>query len=277
MIIDSHQHFWKYNPVRDAWIDETMGVLKRNFLPEDLAPILKENEVSGCIAIQADQSENETEFLLLCAAVNPFIKGVVGWVDLCASNLEERLAHFSKNPLFKGVRHIVQAEKEDYLLREEVQRGIGKLLKYNLTFDLLVYPHQLPAAVTLANQFPEQKFVLDHLAKPFFSEPLSKHWLTQIARLSENQNVFCKLSGMVTETKEYQFNAEDFTPFMDVVFEHFGPDRVMFGSDWPVCLLAAEYQKVLGIVLHYINSYSQSEKDKILAKNAISFYNLKTA
>lgn len=274
MIIDSHQHFWKYMPERDTWIDETMEVLRRDFLPEDLAPILKANQVSGCIAVQADQSEEETEFLLSCAAAHPFIKGVVGWVDLCASNLDERLAFFSKNPLFKGVRHIVQAEKEDFLLREEVQRGIGKLSKYNLTYDLLVFPHQLPAAVTLVKQFPEQKFVLDHLAKPAISEPISKTWLTQIARLSENQNVFCKFSGMVTETKGYQFEADDFAPFLDVIFEHFGPDRILFGSDWPVCLLAAQYQNVLRIITNYLNAFDQSVKNKVLGENAIAFYNL---
>lgn len=274
MIIDSHQHFWKYMPERDTWIDETMEVLRRDFLPGDLAPILKANQVSGCVAVQADQSEVETEFLLSCAAAHPFIKGVVGWVDLCASNLDERLAYFSKNPLFKGVRHIVQAEKEDFLLREEVQRGIGKLSKYNLTYDLLVFPHQLPAAVTLVKQFPEQKFVLDHLAKPAISEPISKTWLTQIARLSENQNVFCKFSGMVTETKAYQFETDDFIPFLDVIFEHFGPDRILFGSDWPVCLLAAGYQNVLRIITNYLNAFDQSVKNKILGENAIAFYNL---
>ena len=274
MIIDSHQHFWKYMPERDTWIDETMEVLRRDFLPEDLAPILKANQVSGCIAVQADQSEEETEFLLSCAAAHPFIKGVVGWVDLCASNLDERLAFFSKKPLLKGVRHMVQAENEDFLLLEEVQRGIGKLSKYNLTYDLLVFPHQLPAAVTLVKQFPEQKFVLDHLAKPAISEPISKTWLTQIGRLSENQNVFCKFSGMVTETKGYQFEADDFAPFLDVVFEHFGPDRILFGSDWPVCLLAAQYQNVLRIITNYLNAFDQSVKNKVLEENAIAFYNL---
>ena len=274
MIIDSHQHFWKYIPERDTWIDETMEVLRRDFFPEDLASILKANQVSGCIAVQAGQSEGETEFLLSCAAAHPFIKGVVGWVDLCASNLDERLAFFSKNSLFKGVRHIVQAEKEDFLIRKEVQRGIGKLSKYNLTYDLLVFPHQLPAAVNLVKQFPEQKFVLDHLAKPAISEPISKTWLTQIARLSENQNVFCKFSGMVTETKGYQFEADDFTPFLDVIFEHFGPDRILFGSDWPVCLLAAEYKHVLRLVMNYLDAHGQSVKDKVLGENAIAFYNL---
>ena len=158
MIIDSHQHFWKYDPVRDNWIDDSMEIIRKDFLPKDLKPLLDENGIDGCIAVQADQSETETEFLLTCAAENPFIKGVVGWVDLTAKNLEKRLMHYTANPLFKGVRHIVQAEKEDYLLREDVQNGIGKLAKHKLTFDILIFPHQLPAAIEMVEKFPKQQF-----------------------------------------------------------------------------------------------------------------------
>ncbi len=274
MIIDSHQHFWKYDPVRDAWIDASMKVIKRDFLPNDLKPILNENGVDGCMAVQADQSEEETEFLLACAAENPFIKGVVGWVDLIAENLEDRLKHYAANPLFKGVRHIVQAEKDDYLLRADVQSGIGKLAKHNLTYDILVFPQQLPAALALVKKFPKQQFILDHIAKPNISESISYQWKVNITALSKFENVSCKLSGMVTEAKNFIFKNQDFTPFLDHVFTSFGPNRLLFGSDWPVCLLAADYKKVLSIIKNYLDKYSTETKAQVLGSNAIKIYNL---
>jgi len=274
MIIDSHQHFWKYDPVRDAWIDASMKVIKRDFLPNDLKPILNENGVDGCMAVQADQSEEETEFLLACAAENPFIKGVVGWVDLIAENLEDRLKHYAANPLFKGVRHIVQAEKDDYLLRTDVQSGIGKLAKHNLTYDILVFPQQLPAALALVKKFPKQQFILDHIAKPNISESISYQWKVNITALSKFENVSCKLSGMVTEAKNFIFKNQDFTPFLDHVFTSFGPNRLLFGSDWPVCLLAADYKKVLSIIKNYLDKYSKETKAQVLGSNAIKIYNL---
>lgn len=272
MIIDSHQHFWNYDPVKDAWIDETMSVLKKDFLPKDLKLVLESNGVDGCIVVQADQSEAETEFLLSCAASNSFIMGVIGWVDLTANNLDERLEYYASNPLFKGVRHIVQAEKEDYLLRKDVQNGIGKLTRFNLTFDLLIYPHQLASAITLAEQFPNQKFILDHIAKPNISEPISEKWLSGIQQLSKNKNVYCKLSGLVTETNN--FKDTDFTSYIEVVFEAFGHERIMFGSDWPVCLLATDYKTVLNIIHDYMDSQSIEVKNNILGYNAIKIYNL---
>lgn len=274
MIIDSHQHFWNYNRKRDTWINESMGVLKKDFLPQDLEPILKQNKVDGCIAVQAAQSEKETEFLLKSALENKFIKGVVGWIDLCSENVENRLAYFSRNILFKGVRHIVQAEKLNYLRKKEVQRGIGKLSKFNLTFDLLITTEQLKSAIDLVERFPNQKFILDHLAKPKISEPIKNDWLSGIVNLSEKKNVWCKLSGLVTETKEYNFEESDFYPFIDVIFETFGPDRILFGSDWPVCLLASNYKNVLGIIKNYLKNYDNGVKMKILGENAKIFYNL---
>jgi len=274
MIIDSHQHFWNYDPVRDAWIDASMEVIRKDFLPKDLKPILQENAVDGCIAVQADQSETETEFLLACAEQNPFIKGVVGWVDLIAENLEDRLKYYAANPLFKGVRHIVQAEKDDYLLREDVQGGISKLSKYNLAFDILVFPQQLPAAIELVEKFPEQTFVLDHIAKPNISAPMTETWKTNITALSKFENVSCKLSGMVTETKDFAFADEDFAPFMDHVFSSFGANRILFGSDWPVCLLAADYNKVKTLISDYLDKHSAKIKAQVLGINAIKIYNL---
>jgi L-fuconolactonase len=274
MIIDSHQHFWKYDPVRDAWIDDTMEVIRKDFLPKDLKPILEKNGVGGCIAVQADQSEEETNFLLECARQNPFIKGVVGWVDLTDEQLESRLAHFASNPLFKGVRHIVQAEKEDYLLREDVQKGISKLAKHKLTFDILIFPHQLPAAIQMVEKFPNQQFVLDHIAKPTISAPIENEWKENIAALSEFKNVSCKISGMVTETENFVFSDEVFTPFMDHVFASFGANRILFGSDWPVCLLAADYNKVFALINDYLGLHSAKTKAQVLGINATKIYNL---
>ena len=274
MIIDSHQHFWNYDPVRDAWIDASMEFIRKDFLPKDLKPLLRENGVEGCVTVQADQSETETKFLLTCAEENSFIKGVVGWVDLIAENLEDRLKHFAANPLFKGVRHIVQAEKDDYLLREDVQRGIGKLSKFNLTFDILVFPRQLPAALTLIEKFPDQTFILDHIAKPNISRPMTEIWKTNITAISKFKNVNCKLSGMVTETKDFAFADDDFVPFIDHVFSSFGTHRILFGSDWPVCLLAANYNKVVGIINDYLDKQSAQIKAQVLGQNAIKIYNL---
>lgn len=273
-MIDAHQHFWQFDPIRDAWIDETMQVIRRDFLPKDLQPILAANEVAGCVAVQADQSEMETNFLLDLAVKHAFIKGVVGWVDLLDKRVGERLVYFSDNPLFKGVRHIAQGEADDFLLRRDFQEGISQLANYGLTYDILVYAHQLPAAIQLVKKFPNQKFVLDHIAKPKISKGLDEVWATNIKALAECPNVSCKLSGMVTETTNFEWAKEDFYPFLGVVLAAFGVNRVMYGSDWPVCLLAADYQEQIGIVESYISTFSQSEQDKIMGDNAIAFYNL---
>ena len=274
MIIDSHQHFWNYNPERDTWIDESMQVLKKNFLPKNLKPILINNGIDGCISVQADQSYQETEFLLKCASNNKFIKGVVGWVDLCSPNLEKKLEKYTSDKIFKGVRHIVQSESPEYLLRKDVQSGISKLSKFNLTFDLLVTPIQLQSAIKLVKIFPNQKFVLDHIAKPRISEPLNKTWVNDIINLSKYSNVFCKISGLVTQTKGYNFSETDFLPFLDLIFKYFGFDRIMYGSDWPVCLLAADYKKVLEIISNYLMGYDSKIREKIMGTNAKIFYNL---
>ena len=274
MIIDSHQHFWNYDPIKDAWIDASMKVIRRDFLPKDLKPLLEKNAIDGCIAVQADQSENETDFLLSCAQENKFIKGVVGWLDLTSENLESRLDHYAKNPFFKGLRHIVQAEKDDYLLRDDVQKGISKLANYNLTYDILVFPSQLTAAIALVKKFPNQQFILDHIAKPNISNSMDELWKSNIIELSKSQNVSCKLSGLVTETNNYTFNDIDFNPYMDVIFQSFGPKRILFGSDWPVCLLAANYKKVYDLIFDYLDNHSIETKAQIFGLNAIKIYNL---
>lgn len=274
MFIDAHQHFWKYNPVRDNWIDETMGILKKDFLPKDLIPILKRNGIDGCIAVQADQSETETQFLLDLAKDNPIIKGVVGWVDLMNENVESRLAHFSKDLKFKGVRHILQVEVEDFMLRPDFQNGISKLAKFNLTYDILVLPNQINNVITLVKKFPNQVFILDHIGKPYIKLGKIKYWKEAISELASYPNVYCKISGMVTEANLKTWNIKDFKLYLEAVFENFGTDRLLFASDWPVCLLAAKYEEVLKICMDYITLLSKNEQNKIMGLNALQVYNL---
>jgi L-fuconolactonase len=274
MIIDSHQHFWKYDPVRDSWIDKSMKELRRDFLPKDLGPVLEKNDIDGCIAVQADQSENETEFLLNLAENNSFIKGIVGWVDLQSDNIKERLAHYCRKNIFKGVRHIVQAESNDFMMGKKFQNGISSLKQFELTYDILVFPSQLPSAIQLVNKFPDQKFVIDHLAKPHIKSGKMAAWKKDIELLARSQNVYCKVSGMVTEADWKNWRKEDFTKYLDIIFNAFGLDRVLYGSDWPVCLLAAEYELQLEIIVEYITKYSPEDKEKIMSGNAINFYNL---
>lgn len=274
MKIDAHQHFWQFDPIRDAWIDDSMQVIRGDFLPEDLNPLLAANGMDGCVAVQADQSEKETDFLLKLAAQNDFIKGVVGWVDILAADLTERLAHYSKNPFFRGIRHIAQGEEDDFLKRLAVIKGIGQLAQFGLTYDILVYAHQLPAAIELVRSLPNQAFVLDHIAKPKISEGLDKEWVSNIKTLATFPNVYCKVSGIVTETNNYQWKATDFKPFLDVIVANFGTNRMMYGSDWPVCLLAANYETQLAIVRTYMATFSAHEKAKIMGENTMEFYNL---
>ena len=274
MIIDSHQHFWKYNPVRDSWIDDSMKVIQKDFLPEDLHPILKANGIDGCIAVQADQSEEETLFLLALAEQHSFIKGVVGWVDLRAAHVEERLELFSRNSLFKGVRHIVQAESDSFVLQEVFQKGISKLDKFGLTYDILVLPNQLENARKLVETFPNQKFVLDHIGKPYIRDKKIENWENNIKELAKFENISCKLSGFVTEADWGNWEAENFKDYFDIVFEAFGTDRILFGSDWPVCQLAAEYEEVVQAVTNYIVNLSTNEQKRVFGENAVEFYNL---
>lgn len=276
MIIDSHQHFWKYDPVRDSWIDNTMKTIQRDFLPADLKPILLNENVDGCIAVQADQSEQETNFLLHLASKNNFIKGVVGWVNLRDSNVEKRLKHFSENSLFKGVRHILQAEKDDFMLDQAFMNGIGKLAPLNLTYDLLVYPHQLKNSTTLVSKFSEQKFVLDHLAKPPIKSGEINSWKREIKELAKHPNVYCKISGMTTEASWLNWKPEDFTPYIDVIFEEFGTHRIMFGSDWPVCLLSGNYTESKQILTSYLKQLSTVEQSQVMGLNAANFYGITT-
>lgn len=274
MRIDSHQHFWKFDPVRHAWIDSSMQNIAKDFLPKDLKPLLETNLMDGCIAVQADQSEIETQFLLRLAEENSFIKGVVGWVDLSAEDLSQRLEVFSKNPLFKGVRHVLQAEKEGFMLKDQFLRGISELKNFNLTYDILIYPNQLEEARLLIEKNPDQPFVLDHLAKPYIKQQKIKNWASDIKELAKYKNVYCKLSGMVTEADWNHWQFENFKKYLSVAFDTFGSDRLMFGSDWPVCLLAGSYEHVVKIIDLFIENLEQEEKNNIMGGNACNFYNL---
>lgn len=274
MRIDSHQHFWKFDPVRHAWIDSSMQNIAKDFLPKDLKPLLESNLMDGCIAVQADQSETETEFLLKLAEENSFIKGVVGWVDLSAEDISQRLEVFSKNPLFKGVRHVLQAEKEGFMLQDLFLKGISELKNFNLTYDILIYPNQLEEARLLIEKNPDQPFVLDHLAKPYIKQQKIKNWASDIKELAKYKNVYCKLSGMVTEADWNHWQFENFKKYLSVAFDTFGSDRLMFGSDWPVCLLAGSYEHVVKIIDLFIENLEQEEKNNIMGRNACNFYNL---
>jgi L-fuconolactonase len=278
MVIDAHQHFWRFNPVRDAWITEEMAAIRRDFLPGDLAPELDAHGVDATIAVQADQSEAETEFLLGLAEGNRGIAGVVGWLDLRSPEIESRLERFSQFRKLRGVRHVAQGEPDDrFLIRPDFVRGVGRLAKFNLTYDILIYPRQLPAAIELVGSLPDQKFVVDHLAKPEVKAKKIEPWATQMREIAANPNVYCKVSGMVTEADWKNWKREDFEPYLDVVFDAFGTQRLMFGSDWPVCLVAASYDRVKNIVESYVERYAPRAKSAIVGDNAICFYSLANA
>lgn len=274
MIIDSHQHFWIYDPDRDTWIDDTMTLIRKDFLPVDLSPIYSKNNISGCVAVQADQSEQETKFLLQLASENDFIKGVVGWLDLSSHYLEESLEKYAREVKLKGLRHIVQSEPEGFMLQKEFLEGISQLAKFHLTYDILIFPHQLQEAKEMVNQFPQQKFVIDHLAKPYIESGKIDQWSDDIKSIAAYENVYCKLSGMVTEADWQNWNKEEFFPYLEVAYQAFGEERLMYGSDWPVCLLGGEYEDILDIIHSYLSKYGNSSREKIMRGNAINFYNL---
>ena len=276
MKIDSHQHFWKYNETDYGWIDNRMAILKRDFLPEDLEPRLTESGFSGSVAVQARQTAEETRWLLNLAEKNDFIKGIVGWADLRSEdNLRRQLDEFCKSPKFAGVRHVVHDEPEDgFMLRDDFLKGISILKDYNLTYDLLLFPKHLPVAQVLASMFPGQKFVVDHISKPLIKDRITDPWKEDIFMLAGEKNVWCKLSGMVTEADWKNNTYKDFQPYLDTVFQAFGPGRLMTGSDWPVCTVSREYNDVINIVRDYISEMPDEVREKILGLNCIDFYGL---
>jgi L-fuconolactonase len=274
--IDSHQHFWIFDPVRDSWINDEMRVIQRDFLPADLYPVLTENGIDGCIAVQADQTEAQNDFLLALAHGNSFIKGIVGWVDLRSDHIAERLEHYSRFELIKGFRHVLQGEEDRALmLKPAFMNGIGRLKEHGFTYDILIFPDQLQYISEFANAFPEQKLVIDHLAKPYIKDKNINDWAKDIRALAKHDNLYCKISGMVTEANWQNWKTEDFFPYLDVAFEAFGAERLMFGSDWPVCQVAATYGQMKGIVEQYTSKLSTAEQVQFWGGNAAKFYNLK--
>jgi len=273
--VDAHQHFWIYRPETLGWIKDDMAVLKRDFLPEDLGPLLRSEGFDACIAVQAASSLDETRFLLDLADRHPFVRAVVGWVDLVSPELERQLEAFAQNPRFRGVRHIAQDEADDaYLAREDVGRGIGTLRHFGLTYDILVYARQLRAAIELVRHLPEQPFVLDHIAKPEIRARHIHPWRHDLQRLAGFPNVVCKLSGLVTEADWTGWRREDLLPYLEVTIEVFGPGRLMIGSDWPVCLLAAEYREVIGLARDFLSRLSADEQTAVLGGTAARFYGI---
>ena len=273
--IDSHQHFWNFDPEKFDWITNEMSLIKRDFLPGDLKPILQQNNFDGCVTIQVQQTEEENSSLLNNAKGNDFIKGVVGWVDLQSKNIDERLAYYNQFERLKGFRHILQGEKKrDLMLSPQFKRGISLLNKYNFTYDILIFPDQLRFAKKLVKEFPEQKFVIDHLAKPYIKDGKIEEWKKDMEAIGSFENVYCKISGMVTEADWKKWKTKDFFPYLDVVVKSFGTDRIMYGSDWPVCLVSASYEEALNIVKEYFSSFSKHEQELFFGGNAIKFYNL---
>jgi L-fuconolactonase len=273
--IDAHQHFWTYDPVRDNWIGEDMAILQDDFMPEHLQPILEHYGFQGSVVVQSGQSAIENNFQLKNAEQYPFIKGIVGWVDFESTDLSEQLAFYKDYPKLKGFRHILQGEKDRaIMLSPAYKSGITKLESFGYTYDLLVLPDQLGYAIDLVKMFPNQRFVLDHIGKPDIKNQDIKDWAEQIKTLGSLENVYCKVSGMVTEANVRNWKVQDFTPFLEVVFEAFGCKRLMFGSDWPVCRVAGTYGQVISLLEQYISTCSSSEQEMFWGGTAIEFYNL---
>lgn len=273
--IDSHHHFWKFDPVVHAWIDQSMQTIQRDFMPDDFEPLLKAHDLDGSVVVQVNQSKADNDFQLAIAHKHEFVKGVVAWVDFCADDIREQLSDLSRFKKLKGFRHILQNENQrDYMLQPNFVRGIAELHAFGYTYDILIFPDQLQFTKKFINSFPYQPFVIDHLAKPYIRDQKIDQWKSDIKSIAQFENVFCKVSGMVTEANWKQWKAADFRPYLDVILEAFGPERLMFGSDWPVCLVAASYAEMIDIVKSYFSSLSNSEQEAFWGGNARRFYKL---
>ena len=276
MRVDAHQHFWKYNPAEYEWIDDSMAAIRRDFLPQDIEPELERSEFQGSIAVQARQTLEETRWLLELADRSSKILGVVGWVDLRSPDMHSQLSEFTRNPKLVGIRHIVQAEPDDrFLLRQDFLRGITLLEEFDLAYDILIYTKHLPVAAEFVERFPKQRFVLDHLAKPAIKSREIESWAAGIRRLAAFPNVFCKLSGLITEADWQRWEPEDITPYLDIAFATFGASRLMIGSDWPVCLVAGSYSRTMNVVKDYLQGHPAETRDAVLGENARRFWRLK--
>ena len=274
MILDAHQHFWQYDPVEYDWIAPDEGALQRDYLPQDLQPVLSKHGVAGCLAVQASQHLAESDRLLDYAERYDFIRGVVGWVDLRSPRVQDDLNRLAPHPAFAGVRHILQAEPTGYMLQKDFQRGLSHLAGAGLTYDLLLHAGQIREATRLVAAFPDQVFILDHLGKPAYADGLTDNYRRDLGELAEHPNVCCKLSGLVTEMDGRPWKTTTFTPFIDFALEVFGPDRLLFGSDWPVCRLAANYGEVKSLLEQSIAQLSAPERAGIMGLNAVRIYQL---
>lgn len=274
MRVDSHVHFWHFDEQEYDWISDGMEVLQQDYLPKHVARTLNRNGLDTCVAVQARQMEVETHFLIELAKTNEIIKGVVGWVDLLDEKVEERLQYFSQYPVIKGWRHVVQGEPDDFLLRKDFHRGIQALKPFGYTYDILIYHHQLKPALEFVSLFPEQKFVIDHCAKPDIRAKSIDSWKTYMKEMAQHPNVCCKISGLLTETRWKQWSPADFYPYLDVVFESFGTERILYGSDWPVVLLSGIYVQWRSLIDKYMENIQEEEKEKVMGANAVAFYGL---
>ncbi|WP_333886442.1 amidohydrolase family protein [Sphingobacterium siyangense] len=275
MRIDTHQHFWKFDPIRDSWITEEMQVIRRDFSPLDIQFVLERNGFGGSVAVQADQSKEETAYLVQLASDYPFIKGVVGWIDLQAADIRQQLDVYQSNTVIKGFRHIVEGEADpDFLIRPAVLNGLKALADYGYTYDLLIRPRHYAATLDCVQQNPNLQFVLDHIAKPPIKSKAFDEWATFIDALSVFPNVVCKVSGLATEADWEGWKLDDFKQYLEHIFARFGKERIMYGSDWPVCLLAASYEESIAIVEDKLGQFTAAEKNAFWAENAIRVYNL---
>jgi L-fuconolactonase len=274
MRIDAHQHFWIYNQRNYGWIDESMASIRRDFLPADLKPELEKNGFHGSVLVQVRQTLEETRWVLELAEKNPFILGVIGWVNLRSPRLRAELESFAGNPKLVGIRHIVQSEPDDFLLQPDFLRGISVLEEFDLAYDILIYTQHLPIAAEFVERFPRQRFVLDHLAKPPIKSGAVDLWARGLRNLAAFPNVCAKVSGLVTEADWQTWKPEDIRPYLDVAFECFGPSRLMIGSDWPVCTVAASYAQVVNLVKDYMSRHTAEEREAVLGGNAAKFWRL---
>ena len=273
--IDAHHHLWLYDQQNYGWIDQSMGVLRRDFLPAHLDKELRSAGIDGAVAVQAQQTLSETAWLLSLADQFPFIRGVVGWAPIASEDFSTHLDHLQSYAKLKGLRHIIQSEPDDnFILNASFNRGIARLKNTGLVYDILIFERHLPVAIQFADRHPQQKLVLDHVAKPRIRERAMEPWRRNIAELAKCENVYCKLSGMVTEADWSAWSPPDLWPYLEVVLEAFGPQRLMVGSDWPVCLLAVSYSGWYNLLNSFLEKLTVSEREKILGGTASEVYRL---
>jgi len=276
MKIDAHHHFWQFDPAQYGWINESMSVLRRDFLPADLQREIEAAAIDGVVSVHARQTLEETRWLLDLAEEHEFIKGVVGWVPLADPDVREQLDSLARQPSLKGVRHVVQDEPDDnFILGDAFNAGVDALAKHGLVFDILIYERQLPQAIQFVDRHPQQVFVLDHLAKPQVKNSIVDPWREHIRQLAARENVYCKVSGLTTEADWQSWSEDQLSVYLDTVLEAFGARRLMFGSDWPVCLLATTYGGWYDLMRRKFADLSAEEQSRIFGHTAIDVYKLK--